>query len=113
MYFCNNFEALRWGLLGTFIKGSIWIGFFGLFLGLGLSKINYKFIEIALAMISAIFMLYIGIFLLNEPFDPTAKKLPMIKYNKFMWITLDVLIVQMNVQCYITITNYTHWVYLI
>ena len=77
----GNYEALRWGLLGTFIKGSIWIGFFGLFLGLGLSKINYKFIEIALAMISAIFMLYIGIFLLNEPFDPTAKKLPMIYFS--------------------------------
>ena len=29
----GNFAALRWGLTGTFIKGSIWIGFFGLFLG--------------------------------------------------------------------------------
>ena len=32
----GNMAALRWGLLGTFIKGSIWIGYFGLFLGLGL-----------------------------------------------------------------------------
>ena len=32
----GNLAALRWGLIGTFIKGAIWIGFFGLFLWLGL-----------------------------------------------------------------------------
>ena len=37
----GNIAALRWGLVGTFIKGSIWIGFFGLFLGLGLGGKKY------------------------------------------------------------------------
>ena len=32
----GNWEALRWGMLGLAIKGSIWIGFAGLFLGIGL-----------------------------------------------------------------------------
>ena len=38
----GNTQALRWGLLGLFIKGGIWIGFGGLALGmaLGLSLIH-------------------------------------------------------------------------
>ena len=34
----GNVEALRWGMLGLAIKGGIWISFFGLFLGMGLSQ---------------------------------------------------------------------------
>ncbi len=32
----GNWDALRWGLIGASIKGSVWIGFCGLFLGMGL-----------------------------------------------------------------------------
>ncbi len=77
----GNMSALRWGLLGTFIKGSIWIGFFGLFLGLGLGAKKYTLIEMALMMIVSIFLLFLGIFLLNEPFDPEMKKLPLIYFS--------------------------------
>ena len=77
----GNMAALRWGLLGTFIKGSIWIGYFGLFLGLGLGEKKYTMIEMALALIVAIFLFYLGIYVLNEPFDPASKKLPSIYFS--------------------------------
>jgi hypothetical protein len=32
----GNWTALNWGLLGLAIKGGVWIGFAGLFLGMGL-----------------------------------------------------------------------------
>ena len=79
----GNIAALRWGLLGTFIKGSIWIGYFGLFLGLGLGGKKYTMIEMALALIVAIFLLYLGIYVLNEPFDPASKKLPSIYFSDY------------------------------
>ena len=77
----GNMSALRWGLFGTFIKGSIWIGFFGLFLGIGLGEKKYTMIEMALMLIVSIFLLYLGTFLLNEPFDPANKKLPLIYFS--------------------------------
>jgi glucan phosphoethanolaminetransferase (alkaline phosphatase superfamily) len=77
----GNMSALRWGLLGTFIKGSIWIGFFGLFLGIGLGEKKYSLIEMALMLTVSIFLLYLGTLLLNEPFDPANKKLPLIYFS--------------------------------
>ena len=77
----GNMAALRWGLLGTIIKGSIWIGYFGLFLGLGLSEKKYTMVEMVIAMIVAIFLLYLGIYVLNEPFDPASRKLPSIYFS--------------------------------
>ncbi len=77
----GNMAALRWGLLGTFIKGSIWIGYFGLFLGLGLGGKKYTMVEMALALIVAIFLLYLGIYVINEPFDPSNRKLPSIYFS--------------------------------
>ena len=77
----GNIAALRWGLIGTFIKGSIWIGFFGLFLGLGLGGKKYSPIEIILILFVSVFFLYLGIYILNEPFDPENKKLPFIYFS--------------------------------
>ena len=77
----GNFAALRWGLIGTFIKGSIWIGFFGLFLGLGLGGKKYSLIEILLILFVSIFFLYLGIYILNEPFNPANKKLPFLYFS--------------------------------
>ena len=53
----GNIAALRWGLIGTFIKGSIWIGFFGLFLGLGLGGKKYSPSELLLILFVSIFFL--------------------------------------------------------
>ncbi|SVD75780.1 uncharacterized protein METZ01_LOCUS428634, partial [marine metagenome] len=77
----GNIAALRWGLIGTFIKGSIWIGFFGLFLGLGLGGKKYSLFEILLILFVSIFFIYLGIYILNEPFDPGNKQLPFIYFS--------------------------------
>ena len=37
----GNWSALLWGMLGLAIKGGIWIGFAGAFLGMGLGGIRY------------------------------------------------------------------------
>ena len=77
----GNIAALRWGLIGTFIKGSIWIGFFGLFLGLGLGGKKYSPSELLLILFVSIFFLYLGLYILNEPFDPINKKLPFLYFS--------------------------------
>jgi hypothetical protein len=38
----GNWPALLWGMLGLAIKGGIWIGFAGAFLGLGLGGSRYS-----------------------------------------------------------------------
>ena len=35
----GNWEALRWGLVGLAVKGGVWIGFGGVFLGMGLGGV--------------------------------------------------------------------------
>ena len=39
--FVGNWGAWRWGMLGLFMKGGLWIGFFGAFLGMGLGGKRY------------------------------------------------------------------------
>ena len=77
----GNIASLRWGLIGTFIKGSIWIGFFGLFFGIGLGGKKYSLFEILLILFVSIFFLYLGLYILNEPFDPINRKLPFIYFS--------------------------------
>ena len=45
-------EALRWGMLGLFVKGGLWIGFGGAFLGNGTGggRQRYHPLEMALVM---------------------------------------------------------------
>jgi len=77
----GNWEALRWGLLGTTIKGAIWIGFAGLFLGMGLGGKRYRPLELLFLMIAAVSMYFLGMALLNAPFDPANKTLPSIYFS--------------------------------
>ena len=42
----GNWQALRWGMMGLFVKGGIWIGFAGAFLGMGLGHAQYRPLEI-------------------------------------------------------------------
>jgi hypothetical protein len=72
----GNWAALRWGLLGLFIKGAVWIGFAGVFLGMGLSGKRYRPFELALIGLGLVLLLLLGRQLINEPFDPAAKILP-------------------------------------
>ena len=69
----GNWEAWRWGMLGLGIKGAIWIGFAGLFLGMALGGQRY-FGRDAFRLMLGMFVLYAaGWWLLNQPFDPANR----------------------------------------
>jgi len=77
----GNWEALRWGMLGIAIKGGIWIGFAGLFLGMALGGVRYRAREVLLLMLALPLLQWIGVQLLNEPFDPAHRILPRIYFS--------------------------------
>lgn len=78
----GNWEALRWGMLGLAIKGSIWIGFGGVFLGIGLGGKRYRYWEIGLVMLGLLGLYEVGVRLLNSPYDPANKILPAIYFSE-------------------------------
>ena len=77
----GNWEALQWGLLGVFIKGGLWIGFGGALLGIGLSGIRYRVSEMVALLLCLILLMFGGIYLLNQPFDPANQVLPPIYFS--------------------------------
>ena len=77
----GNWAALSWGMLGLAIKGGIWIGFAGVFLGMGLSGIRYRASELLLLMIGLVGAYFLGVALLNAPFDPANKILPPLYFS--------------------------------
>jgi hypothetical protein len=77
----GNWAALGWGMLGLAIKGGIWIGFAGAFLGMGLGVVGYRQREIFLVMLGLLGLCALGIWTLNEPFDPAHKLLPRIYFS--------------------------------
>jgi hypothetical protein len=77
----GNWAALRWGMLGLAIKGGIWIGFAGLFLGMGLGGVRYRAREILFLMLAMLALYAIGVWALNRPFDPTNRILPRIYFS--------------------------------
>lgn len=72
----GNWEALRWGLLGLFIKGGLWIAFAGAFLGMGLGGKQYRSLEMLLLMLTLVGLVFLGIWLVNSPHDPANRVLP-------------------------------------
>ncbi|MEX2172155.1 MAG: hypothetical protein WD851_22735 [Pirellulales bacterium] len=79
--FNGNWDALRWGMLGLFIIGSIWVGFAGVLMGMSLGGKRYRPLEILLLFIFLIGLYFLGVYLLNEPFDPAARQLPRIYFS--------------------------------
>ncbi len=77
----GNWGALGWGMLGLAIKGGLWIGFAGLFLGMGLGGVRYRARDVALAMAGALVLCAAGIWLLNEPYEPAKRILPKIYFS--------------------------------
>lgn len=76
-------QAYGWGLLGTTIKGAIWIALGGAFMGIGLSRRRYTAGELALVMLGMIGLWFVGIWLLNRPFDPAHLRLPRIYFSDY------------------------------
>ncbi|MDG1890853.1 MAG: hypothetical protein P8L18_06030 [Verrucomicrobiota bacterium] len=82
----GNTQALAWGMLGLSIKGGIWIGFGGIMLGMALSGRRYPLGELAIVLISMIFLIFLGIYLLNEPYKPQEGLLPRFYFSDhWMW----------------------------
>jgi len=77
----GNWEAWRWGMLGLGIKGAIWIGFAGLFLGMGLGVTRYSWREILGVMVGMLALYGIGWWALNTPHDPANRVLPRIYFS--------------------------------
>ena len=77
----GNWAALRWGMIGLSIKGAVWIGFAGVFLGMGLSGIRYRWREMLLIMFALVGLYFLGIYLINSPYNPSAKQLPAIYFS--------------------------------
>jgi hypothetical protein len=77
----GNPQALAWGMTGLLVKGSIWIGLAGAFLGIGLSRLRYRGVELALLVLAMLGLMLLGILLLNSPFDPAHRRLPAIYFS--------------------------------
>jgi len=77
----GNWEALRWGMLGLAIKGGVWIGFAGLFLGLGLGGKRYKPFEMFLLVLGMLTAVLVGWWLFNSPHNPANKQLPFLYFS--------------------------------
>ena len=77
----GNWEALRWGMLGLSLKGALWIGGCGLFLGMGLSGKTYRAVDWAWIMAGMIGLALVGMRYFNEPFDPAARVLPRVYFS--------------------------------
>ena len=76
-----NRAAYLWGMLGLAIKGGLWIGFSGLFLGMGLSGKRYAPKEMLWIGLALLGLFVAGRWALNTPFDPDLKKLPFLYFS--------------------------------
>ena len=72
----GNWASLRWGMLGLAIKGGVWIGFAGFFLGVGLGGKRYRPFEMFLLVLGMLTAVVVGWWLFNSPHDPENKRLP-------------------------------------
>jgi hypothetical protein len=77
----GNWAALRWGMLGLAIKGGVWIGFAGFFLGLGLGGKRYRPFEMFLLVLGMLTAVLVGWWLFNSPHDPENKRLPFLYFS--------------------------------
>jgi hypothetical protein len=68
-------------MLGLGIKGGVWIGFCGVLMGMGLGGKAYRPLEILLLFVALMGLHLVGIYLLNEPFDPAARQLPRVYFS--------------------------------
>lgn len=72
-----------WGLLGLVVKGAVWIGIPGAFLGMAGGGTRYRAREILAVVGGMVFLALIGEQLLNRPHDPAAGKLPALYFSRW------------------------------
>lgn len=81
----GHLDALAWGMLGLSIKGGVWIGFAGVFLGMGLGGKRYRSREILALFLAMLGAFFIGTRLLNYPIDAEARVLPLFYFSEHFW----------------------------
>jgi hypothetical protein len=86
----GNWEALRWGLLGCSIKGAMWIGFAGLFLGIGLGGKRYRASEMFMLLMMMLGAYFLGVLALNMPHNFAKHELPEIYFSDHWYWNPDV-----------------------
>ena len=77
----GHYAGLAWGLFGLAVKGGVWIGFVGAFLGLGLGGVRWRPREWLLLMLGLLGLFFVGVWLVNEPFDPASRRLPWLYFS--------------------------------
>jgi hypothetical protein len=77
----GDWSAWFWGMVGLAVTGSIWIGFGGAFLGMGLGGRRYSAPEMLLLMGSLLGLYHVGVLVLNQPFDPKNHQLPWLYFS--------------------------------
>ncbi len=77
----GNNAAWTWGMLGLAVKGGIWIGFAGVFLGMGLGGTQWSRTQMLLLTLAMIALYPVGIWLLNSPHDSSGNPLPAIYFS--------------------------------
>jgi hypothetical protein len=77
----GNASAYQWGMLGCAIKGAVWIGFGAVFLGMGLGGVKYKTKDLIVLMLCCVGAYYLGVRILNYPFNPAEKQLPFLYFS--------------------------------
>jgi len=77
----GHWGALCWGMAGLAIKGGIWIGFAGFFLGLGLGGKQYRLRDMCILVSAMLLAVPIGWWLLNTPHDPENMRLPFFYFS--------------------------------
>jgi len=81
----GNHDAYHWGMIGLFVKGGLWVGFGGAFLGIGLGGKEYRWKEMLGLYAALIVLAFVGIQLLNRPYVPevnsSERALPWIYFS--------------------------------
>jgi hypothetical protein len=77
----GRWDAWAWGMLGLSLKGGIWIGFAGVFLGLGMGGMRYRWQALLGLMFVASLAFVVGTWLFNSPFDPAQRVLPPLYFS--------------------------------
>lgn len=75
--------AYWWGLLGTTVKGAIWIGLAGGFMGIALSRRRYTPGAMVGLLVAMIVLWVIGVWALNTPLDREAGEVPHIYFSDY------------------------------
>ena len=77
----GNHDAWRWGMLGLAIKGGVWIGFAGLFFGIGFGGVRYRPLELVALVLALLGLHWVGVQVVNQPFDPAHRLLPKLYFS--------------------------------